>query len=363
MNPIESKFTIVTAFYDIRSKEPNHPPHYRKKNKYIEVSSEFMLKLPYPIVFFSDDQEIVSHIQEYRKDQQDKTVIYQDSFESTYFYQYKNQLEDLQKRYTILNSNKEHETPLYIILNNNKFHFIEKAIERNPYQSTHFIWIDFGINHVAKDTHMIHEWICRIPDQIRQLCINPFLENEHNKGFFRYIYHHMAGGLFSGSKENLLEYSRLFKKKVFEIYHQGWYQIDEAIMTMVERENPELFDLYYGDYEGIIANYERMTHSINLIFRMLKKTKEFHAMSKMNHILQYMISYFKMSRNQNSNLFYEYLEFHLINNLHTNDRKLKKDVIELILKKKRENDLIIKMMLEKYRIQILFYENRNEILY
>ena len=40
-----------------------------------------------------------------------------------------------------------------------------------------------------------------------------------------------------------------------EILEDGWYQIDEAVMTIVQRENRDLFIFYYGDYEGIIANY------------------------------------------------------------------------------------------------------------
>ena len=72
---------------------------------------------------------------------------------------------------------------------------------------------------------------------------------------FQYIYHHTAGGLFTGSKENLLKYSELFKQKTQQIYNEEWYQIDEAVMTMIQRENPDLFDFFYGDYQGIISNY------------------------------------------------------------------------------------------------------------
>ena len=76
---------------------------------------------------------------------------------------------------------------------------MEKSIEKNPFQSTHFIWMDFGINHVAKNTEKIHEWVYHIPDKIKQLCINPYLENDNRKDFIKYIYHHTAGGLFSGN--------------------------------------------------------------------------------------------------------------------------------------------------------------------
>ena len=92
-----------------------------------------------------------------------------------------------------------------------------------------------------------------------------------NKENFKNIWHHTAGGLFSGNIENLKLYSRLFKEKVAQIYEEEWYQMDEAIMTMVQRENPNLFEFFYGDYDGIIANYAGAKHSLHIIFAGLQK--------------------------------------------------------------------------------------------
>ena len=54
---------------------------------------------------------------------------------------------------------------------------MEKALDHNIFNSRHFIWMDFGINHVALNTEIIHEWIQVVPDKIKQLCINPYIEN------------------------------------------------------------------------------------------------------------------------------------------------------------------------------------------
>jgi hypothetical protein len=40
---------------------------------------------------------------------------------------------------------------------------MENAIKLNPFDSTHFIWMDLGINHVAKNPMSINEWINKIP--------------------------------------------------------------------------------------------------------------------------------------------------------------------------------------------------------
>ena len=76
--------------------------------------------------------------------------------------------------FKIHNLDNGKDIPLYNILNCNKFFFIEEAIRLNPFNSTHFVWLDFRINYVAQSCEEIHNWIYNIPDKIKQLCINPY---------------------------------------------------------------------------------------------------------------------------------------------------------------------------------------------
>ena len=315
--------TIITTFYDINNIK-------RGKNVYLELANKFILKLPYNLIIFTDDDEVISYINTVRSkyNYSDNTYIYNLPFVDTYFYKYKETIEILQTKYTIINGHLDHETPLYIILNNNKFDFVDRSILLNPFNSTHFIWMDFGINHVARNTEKIHEWILNIPDKIKQLCINPFIELGEYKHIFQYIYHHTAGGLFSGSANNMQKYSYLFKILIDKIYNEGWYQIDEAIMTIVQRENPELFDLYYGDYQGIISNYLEPINNIDLIMTMINKAYKYNNLNLMFKICKYLIPYFKL--NINSNYIYDFLTYNIICNYYCNEKLLLIDIIYLI---------------------------------
>jgi hypothetical protein len=262
-NPIKPLPTIVTMFYNVREKEGNttHSPLNRGVKKYCELAQNYILTLPYDLMVFTDNEEVIEFIE--NKREKNNTYIYKKPFEDTYYYKDLDTLSMLQKKFTILNGDIKQESPMYIILNNNKFDCIENAIQLNPFHSSHFIWMDFGINHVAQNTEKIHEWIHQVPDKIKQLCINPYIEKVENKQMFQNIYHHTAGGLFSGSAENLFKYCQRFKEKTSQIYADDWYQIDEAVMTMVQRENPELFDLFYGDYQGIVSNYIAPVHNMD----------------------------------------------------------------------------------------------------
>jgi hypothetical protein len=115
--------TIVTMLYDIRSMETNKIERNRKIESYIDFSKQFLLKLPFPIVFFIDEnEETYNAIYNFRKDigLSDKTCIYMQDFKKTYFYKDLERIEELQKTFFIRNGEIQHETPLYIILNNNK---------------------------------------------------------------------------------------------------------------------------------------------------------------------------------------------------------------------------------------------------
>jgi hypothetical protein len=253
--------------------------------------------------------------------------------ENTYFYKDLDSLTELQNKFNIVNRNPDKDTTLYIILNNNKFHFIENAIKLNPFESSHFVWMDFGINHVALNTEQIDKWIHHVPDKIKQLCITPYTETSEHKHMFQYIYHHTAGGLFTGSSEYLLTYSRLFKEKTEEMYAEEWYQLDEAVMTIVQKENPHLFDLYYGDYQSIISNYLRPFHDIELIINSVQKYINSNKMREALNTLCYCSDYF--SENIDHPFIYQYIQQHIIvDYYHNNNRLLLQGVIDLIHSKK-----------------------------
>jgi len=367
-NPIKKIYdktgcpTIVTMFYNIREKENykytsqlNHNP-----NKYFESAKQFILKLPYNLIIFTDDESCIDLVNKERSLLQSKTYIYNKKFEETYYYRHLDKLTELQEQFKIINGSQSHESPMYIILNNNKFDFMDLAIELNTFNSSHFVWIDFGINHVALDSNEIHKWINKIPDKIKQLCINPYLENDTQKDFFRYIYHHTAGGLFSGSKQNLLKYSELFKLKTEQIYNEEWYQIDEAVMTMVQRENPDLFDFFYGDYNGIISNYLEPIHNIDLIMQGVSKAINYNNTHFAFKILRYFHSYFE--KNMDSEFIYNYVLFHIIVDYYNNSNAILPEVIFIINNKILKKDYKMIEVIKNNMNNLNFYINKSMII-
>ena len=362
---VVSKYpTIVTMLYDIRRLEKSQIERNRKIDSYINFSKQFLMRLPFPIVFFIDDnEETYNKIYNFRKELGllDETYIYKNDLQNTFFYKHHSRLEHLQTQFQILNGEIQHETPLYVILNNNKFDCIDKTIELNPFKSSHFIWMDIGINHVAENVEKIYDWIDKVPDKIKQQCINPYTENVSPKQYFQMIYHNMAGGLFSGSLENMKKYSELFKKKTEEIYNENWYQIDEAVMTLVHRDNPDLFELFYGDYQGIVSNYQTPIHNIELILKACQKYLDYNRNKEAYDTLRYCLPYF-LNNSENGLAFY-FIELNLKTNFINNNNLLLEEIIRLINLKKNsvnkwQQDLIYNI-LENYKVYINCYENKD----
>jgi predicted O-methyltransferase YrrM len=254
-NPPKACATIVTALYDIRRHETGHES-LRTIEQYLTLG-QFLFSLPYPMVVFTEPH-LYSRVDALRKNyKRTNVLIIVEPFEETFFYRDLARLAKLQKSYIIENLNVAKDTPRYIALNNNKFHFMEKVLTLNPFSTSHFCWIDFGITHNAKTPEAIHRWFNRISDRVRQLEIIPYIEDVPDREYFRLVRHNLAGSLFSGSREYLMQYVFAYKYEWQRILSEGWYQLDEAVMAIVAKNRPELFDVYFGDYAGLLTNFDQ----------------------------------------------------------------------------------------------------------
>jgi hypothetical protein len=133
---------------------------------------------------------------------------------------------------------------------------------------------------------------------------------------------------------------------------------------MIHRENPELFNLFYGDYIGIISNYESPVYNINLILQSSQKYIN-HNMSNLSfEILRYCLPYYE--KNPNCYSVFSFIEQNIIVDYIANNNLLLLEVIDLInLKKNSDQPLdneVIHNLLENNKLNISYYENNNLII-
>ena len=275
--------TVTTCLYDIRKKEQSDGHWINTLKDYLELSRH-MLRLRLPMVIFTDEEEIVDYVYKTRLEYGllDKTLIARLPFEQTFFYRDLETLKQRMKEFSIVNWNKDKDTPLYILLNNNKFDFLKRSMEMNVFHTDFFLWMDMGIQHCTKATEQ--EWleisetwpsfIHQDREHIHQLRIHTVTKPSDMtwKDYFRMIYHHVAGGLFGGHKDRVYEYIQLFQEQWHKIlYEEKWWQLDEAIMTIITETYPEKFRFFYGDYDGLLSNFLRSQKSFELIMQTAQR--------------------------------------------------------------------------------------------
>ena len=273
--------TITTCLYDIRKKEGSTLSSSITQIKdYLELGRH-VLSIHLPMVIYTDEETIVEHVYKVRKEfgLLEQTLIVRLPFEKTFFYKDLEMLKKRMSEFRLTNMNAKKDTPLYVLLNNNKFDFLFRTMSANPFQTDYFVWMDMGIQHCAQATddewkEIENTWLGLLKcekGKIRQMKIHNVSKTKDAswKDYFQTIYHHVAGGLFGGHQDCMYEYIQLFCDQWNRmLYEEGWWQLDEVVMTILSETHPEKFSFFYGDYDGIITNFVQTRKSFLLVLRM-----------------------------------------------------------------------------------------------
>lgn len=272
------ELTLVTCLYDIRKKEGGEMDT-RGLSEYLELGRHVM-DIDLPIIVYTDSEEVREVVTEQRKGREDKTMVVWLPIEDTFFYKDMDVLTTRMTEFPIANMNPKKDTPLYVTLNNDKFDFLERSIKENPFSSEYFMWIDFGIRHCAGEgdyNALMRDWVPflkRHEGLIHHLRIHTVVKSSSAtwKDYFGFIYHHIAGSMFGGGTQALLEYIELYKEQWRVIlYEEKWWQLDEAVMTILTETHPDRFRFWYGDYDGLLTNFIQTRRSWNLVFQTAQR--------------------------------------------------------------------------------------------
>jgi hypothetical protein len=189
-----------------------------------------------------------------------------------------------------------------------------------------------------------------------QMLITPNINDINNKELHHNIYHFIGGGIFSGNKDYLLNYSQLFKEKYEEILNNEWWQLDEAIMAIIYFNNSQLFNNYYGDYQNHIQNYLiPIFDETNIIHKSLNLYANIRNHNEILKILNYIGNYY-INSNDN-NLIHNYLYHSIISQYYANNKNFNNEFINLI--KINIDNINIYNFLKNNINNINYYENKN----
>jgi Bacterial protein of unknown function (HtrL_YibB) len=252
---MDNNVTIVTAFIANANQRQD-----RSIDDYIAYGKKLMAAPIKKIIFF--DRSLIEKIPDDCFN--DNTMIIPINKYDNYLYQYKEKITEFHLNTTC----SEKDTLEYMMTICNKTEYIRNAIEINPFQSSQFVWVDFGINHVFKE-QSDEEFISILTRLREKEFENVRIANIWDPSLYDMIFNNFktdpykdvmwffAGGVLGGNSTSLIKFADLTKQQCIKVIEERKTIMWEVnIWFQVYSENKELFSLYSCDHNpSIITNY------------------------------------------------------------------------------------------------------------
>jgi hypothetical protein len=142
-----------------------------------------------------------------------------------------------------------------------------KSIELNPFDSTHFAWIDVNLltktfnnslNYIDDTVYDKINKICKEPKDKLSIQILNYWHPEYYSNlstFFSKYQWIVSAAFFTIESEVGKEILPKFTQKAEELINKGFCQGEESIFAFIIDQYPNYFNLSVGDYEDSINNY------------------------------------------------------------------------------------------------------------
>lgn len=253
--------TIVSGFINIH-KYVDYEHTNRSISEYIEYGKK-LLELPYPKVIFLEQ----STIDELDGQIFPNTTII--TFEKHEMYLWKYRDDILKFKTSNVNGKDSND---YKIVIHQKTQWVANAINSNPYNTSNFVWIDFGIYHIVKNDEDFYKGITHIintqynDNSIRIPGVwNPIHITKNNTvGISRselYYKHSLpmwycCGGIFGGKNTILKIFNELVKYESIELVKQGILTWEVNTWYLVFNKYKFYMNWYYADHnKQMLYNY------------------------------------------------------------------------------------------------------------
>lgn len=150
-------------------------------------------------------------------------------------------------------------TASYYLLCMSRYIMLKEVIEENPFQSTHFGWINICMELMGyKNIQHLDEALSVKRDKF-STCYIDYVPEElvlNTPEYYKWGRCSMCSGFFTGNGKNMAKVCDLVEDKFLEYLEAGYGHADEQLFSAVYFQNKDLFEHYYGDYRQMITNYK-----------------------------------------------------------------------------------------------------------
>ena len=259
----EGTATFVTSLYNIG--RGTWPKFRRSFSVYLQ-RFKHLLALDINLVVFGDDS-LKPFVKKHRIQMTSKTKFVTKPFTHLPTYKHKHRLECVLDSENFQKGNGKLGHPEafsaeYLVVVNSKVALVDQVMRTNPFNTTHFFWVDAGYVAVNDDTGNDVMKV-NIPAGT-QWKPRPLLSSS---GKVTYIQLHdpdryanisqlhkqplapaLSGGFFGGAQKVMTYYARLYNKCLLYQLTEGEVGEDQGLALQVYFEHPRIFNLVKGDW-------------------------------------------------------------------------------------------------------------------
>ena len=252
-----SPWTVVTAYFDL-TKMPDATAaiNARDRKHYLDSAATTM-NLDQNLVVFCEE-DMLEELKALRPERLlEKTRFYTVNFEDLPLTKYRSKIAENRVKHSYAPDPRN--TPSYYLLCMARYALLKRVMEENPFDSTHFSWLNLCIERMGFN-NIVHleEVFSGVPrDKVSTTYID-YLSKETIQNlpeYFQFGRCSLCSGFFTGNKEYFTEFCNRIEEQFMEYLEAGYGHADEQLFSPVYFKYPELFDLYYGDYQQMITNY------------------------------------------------------------------------------------------------------------
>lgn len=252
--------TLVTCWWDLERRGSNRVRDF-------ETLSRPVLALPLPMVVFCDPW-LAEKIQSGRPAGVPTHVI---SMEFEQLETYGLLFDRIKTCELPTNRNMGKDTPLFLTMGWSKPWMLKHAAETNPFETSHFAWVDIGIQHALThedrrqdDSLARHTWE-PVPDPMHFHMLR-YPGNAHAQpDYYQQIHCYVAAGFMTGSQPAVVAFADAYYREAQQVLASGRASIDEDLMAVLLSRNPEAYLYSLGNYDMIFTNYREPVGGLDYI--------------------------------------------------------------------------------------------------
>lgn len=266
------RLTLVSALFDLGRRERN--PRRRPADEYLRDGG-MLMELDAELVVFADP-ELAPRVAEMREARglEARTRVIPLALEELPAHSLLDRIAEARERNPVLNRDPDKDTPLFVVVQWSKFELVRRAIELDPFGSSHYAWIDF-VNRGA-DPHPADPVFERPSDRVRLLRMRGFCPEDvaDRRDYYSHIRGLVAGGYIAADREHFLRLAELFASLSEEELEAGFGPSEEQLLPVLCLDQPDLFEFHHGDYADLFTNYLQLRGGADNLLLQLRTARD-----------------------------------------------------------------------------------------